>query len=177
MQIIQHIELTGTQANIDFTSIPQTFTDLLLVYSLRTNLSGFAYDDTSVRFNSDSGNNYSNRQLVSVNGSVSSGGASGQNNTLAPESTGASATSNTFGSGQIYIANYTSSNAKSVSTEGVTETNSTATVMMINAGLWNSSSAITSIRIYSRNATSFVSGSSATLYGILKGSSGGVTVS
>ena len=34
--LIAHTELTGTQASVTFSSIPATFTDLLLVGSART---------------------------------------------------------------------------------------------------------------------------------------------
>jgi hypothetical protein len=49
--------------------------------------------------------------------------------------------------------------------------------LYVNAGLWNNTAPITSITLGSLNSASFVTNSSATLYGITKGSSGGVTVS
>jgi hypothetical protein len=76
----------------------------------------------------------------------------------------------------IYIPNYTGSTAKSVSVDGVMENNATYAAAGIIAGLWNDTAAVTSVSISSEVAT-LVQYSSATLYGILKGTSNGVTVS
>lgn len=176
-QAIGFVELTGTQANITFSNIPQDGTDLLLVYSLRTDLTSFHFDDTSIRVNNDSGANYSNRLLQNREGSVSTSGGSGQTNILAPESSGPASPANTFGNGQIYIPNYTAATAKTFSCEGGSESSSSAVVLMMNAGLWNGTAPITSIYFYSRNSRSFLAGSTATLYKITKGSDGVTTVS
>jgi hypothetical protein len=95
----------------------------------------------------------------------------------APTTSGNSSTANTFGNALIYISNYASSNAKSVSIEAVAENNATTARQDLNAALWNNSAAITSIALTWEQATNFAVGSSATLYGITKGSSGGVVVS
>jgi hypothetical protein len=60
----------------------------------------------------------------------------------------------------------------------VTENNATNANQGISAGLWSNNAAISSIRLfYTGSSNDIATGSSATLYGILKGSSGGVTVS
>ena len=56
MQVIQHIELGSAQANIDFTNIPNTFTDLLLVSSMRSSSSN--PEDGWIQFNGDTAANY-----------------------------------------------------------------------------------------------------------------------
>jgi hypothetical protein len=84
-------------------------------------------------------------------------------------------TANTFGSYQIYLPNYAGSTNKSMSSESVEENNSnTLYYLSIGAGLWSNTAAITSISILP--GSSWVQYSTATLYGITKGSSGGVTV-
>ncbi len=170
MQVIQHTELTGLNYFIDFNSIPQTFTDLLVVISAREDGSVVS-GDVQIWPNGSS-SNQSQRSLIGNGSSASS--SSGSN--IYVRENGASATSNTFSSSVVYIPNYTSSVAKSFSIEGVAENNATEAGLLLQAGLWNVTSAITSLRFVS-NFGQFVSGSSATLYGILKGSSGGVTVS
>ena len=57
---------SGGAATMAFSSIPGTYTDLLVKVSARTNQSDWN-DNSIVRFNGDTGNNYSNRRL---NGSV-----------------------------------------------------------------------------------------------------------
>jgi hypothetical protein len=91
-------------------------------------------------------------------------------------------TSNTFGNSSIYIPNYTGSTAKSVSIDSVGENNGTASEQIISAALWNNTAAITSITLTSLDdnlnpSGNFAQYSSVSLYGILKGTSNGVTVS
>lgn len=171
MQVIQHQELTGTASSIEFTSIPQTFTDLVLIVSARADGSGYAYEvsDTTLYFNTSS-SNFTYRTLFGTGSSVSS------DTTPHNFTTGANATANTFGSMQFYIPNYTSSNNKSFSVDSVTEHNGTITRQYIAAGLWSQTAAITSLKI-APAINAFVQYSSATLYGITKGSDGIVSVS
>ncbi len=178
MQIIQHIELGSAQANIEFANIPNTFTDLLIVASTRSTRSG-TFDGLRLRLGNggiDTGNNYSSRFLQGFNGSVNS--FTGPTDRISGMGNSANdATANTFGSAYIYIPNYTSSVAKSVSLDSVSENNGTEAGQLISAGLWNSSSVVTNIRLFNDIGSNFAAGSSATLFGILKGSAGGVTVS
>lgn len=175
MQVIQRIELGSDQASIDLTSIPGTFTDLLLVTSLRSNRSGPDTEDSGkIEFNGSSAN-FSYRWLRGDGSSASSN--SGTNNLLLQNQNNANTTSNTFTNAQLYIANYTSSANKSVSVDSAGENNATAAFASILAGLWSNSAAITSIAIKPNVGTAWVAGSSATLYGITKGSDGITTVS
>ena len=169
MTLIQHIELGSNQASITFSSIPATFTDLVLVYSLRS----ANRNDFGVRFNGSTAN-FSNRFLQGNGSSASSG--TGYGNFLGVM-VSSSWTASTFGSGQLYIPNYAGSSAKSWSVDAVSENNATESYQLIIAGLWNQTAAITSLEIYQQQGDNIASGSSATLYGIRSGSSGGVTVS
>jgi hypothetical protein len=84
-------------------------------------------------------------------------------------------TANTFGSITAYIPNYAGSTNKSVSLDSVSENNATAAYQRITAGLWSSTAAITQITFTSPDGN-WATGSTASLYGVTKGSSGGVTV-
>lgn len=180
MKIIQHIELSSSQGNITFNNIPQTYDDLLLVYSLRTSLTYFAawYDDTSYRINGDTSNSYYHRFVQTRDGNISSGGGSLINNVLAPESSNSNATANTFGNGKSYIANYRSTGAKAIISEGTSQHQDNAKIILMAASaVYTGSSPVTSISLYSRNGSSFLQYSSATLYGISNGSLSSITVS
>jgi hypothetical protein len=170
MTLIQHIELGSSQANLTLSSIPQTFTDLVLVCSLRTDTSN---GDIGIRFNGSTAN-FSNRYLFGTGSSAASGTAYGN---YVGRASSSNYTANTFGNFTIYIPNYRSSAAKSYSSDAVEENNGTTAIQAITAGLWNNTSAITSIELYQQNAANLVQFSSATLYGILSGTSNGVTVS
>jgi hypothetical protein len=172
MQIIQHQELGSTQASITFSSIPQTFTDLVLVHSLRTNRAN-TNEPIGMTFNGSTTNRTS-RQLEGDAVAVFSGSSS---DLRAGAATASTATGNTFGNSAIYISNYSGNAAKSCSVDGVSETNATNVSLLIQAALWNDTAAITSITLTMlAGGTLFSQYSSATLFGILKGSSGGVTV-
>jgi hypothetical protein len=172
--LIAHAEVgSGGAANITFSSIPATFTDLVVFYSLRETEAG-AWLNTFLTFNGSSAG-YSERMLRGTGTGVGSFSHS-QSSLQWVYDAGSLATANTFGNAALYIPNYTSSNAKSVSMDIVTENNSSDAVAVINAGLWNNSAAINSISITS-TPHDFVQYSSATLYGITAGSSGGVVVS
>ena len=153
----------GGAANIDFTSIPATYTDLCILTSVRnTSTSTTMY----ITFNNDTANNYSVRILYgdgSAAGSTSSSSRANIKNDGGANDSGY--TASTFANSYIYIPNYLSSNQKSVSIDGVPENNATTTYMNLAAGLWTGTSAINriTISVFSGNLAQY---STATLYGI-----------
>lgn len=170
MTFIAQTELSSAQNTVEFTSIPSTFTDLLLVISLRSTFAAVVTDG-NMTFNGTSAN-LTGRLLY---GDGSSRGSASYT-AIRFWHPGSSATSNTFNNMQVYIPNYASSNAKSVSIDSVSENNGTTSWQAIFAGLWNDSTAINRVSFSDINGN-FTQYSSATLYGVTAGSSGGVTVS
>jgi hypothetical protein len=147
-------------------NIPQTYTDLLLVYSARSDRAAFE-DTTNIRFNGDSGANYSFRMVYQYNSTIGNeNGASQTGMKHTSTLTAASATANTFGSAEVHIPNYTGSAAKSVLSTGVAENNGTQAIVGMNANLWNSTAAVTSITLIPWFGTNFVAGSTFYLYAI-----------
>jgi hypothetical protein len=151
---------SGGAANIEFTSIPQTYTDLVIRASTRTN-NGSA-DANVLQFNS----NTSNYSMIRLQGSGSAASSNSNTTNIRAVTDEDSATASTFGSWEAYICNYTSSNNKSVSLDSVMENNATAAEQNLVAGLWSNSAAITSIKLLPFNGSSFKQYSTATLYGI-----------
>lgn len=176
MQIIQHQELASSQASITFSSIPQTYTDLYLVCSLRSARATIG-DDIVFRFNGDTAANYAWRALLGSGSSVSSSANGSATLGYYGICSASGSTSSTFGSNGLYIPNYTSSTAKSASVDAVSEHNGTESYQFLTANRWSGTAAITSITVFSDTGNNFVQYSSATLYGITKGSDGIVTVS
>jgi hypothetical protein len=174
---IAHTEVgSGGAANITFSSIANTFTDLALFVSLRSNQAD-TYDYIELTFNGST-SNYSLRSLYAAgSGGAVSGSVSGKTFMEAGMAGGNSATSSTFGNAYFYIPNYAGSTNKSVSGDLVTENNASQAWQWIIAGLWSDTTAINSIGLTARDGSLWLEYSSATLYGITKGSSGGVTVS
>lgn len=174
MKLIESKTLGSAQASIEFTSIPQTYTDLVLLFTFRSNSTDDPNEDQSIRFNGSS-SNYSYRVLFG-NGS-SAGSFSGTSKIWLGARGSNSTTSNTFTNNLVYIPNYTASTNKSVSADSVSENNGTNANQSIVAGLWSDSAAITSISIFAGSGQNLLAGCSASLYGVLKGSDGIVTTS
>lgn len=175
MQIIAHQELSSTQTSITFSSIPQTYTDLYLVLSLRGDLNNPQIGHF-LRFNNDSGANYKTRWLSSSGSSVSVASQTTETYIYSGQAPAATSTGSTFGNTSIYIPNYTSSSQKPVSIDATRENSATAVWQAWVAGLWTGTAAINRVDLVCE-VSNWVAGSSATLYGIKSGSSGGVSVS
>jgi hypothetical protein len=161
---IQTVELTSAQASISFNSIPQDFTDLYVLMSLRgaraNNGDGFV-----IRLNNTL---LTRRYLYGEGASVVSGTADFDLITSS-----ANSTANTFGNASAYIANYSSSTSfKSVSMDGVSESNQTTSYQNIAAGLYSSNSPVTTIEVTPITTLSWLAGSSISLYGVRRGSDG-----
>jgi len=175
MKLIESKTLGTAQASIEFTSIPQTFTDLVLVLSTRQNTGGITGGDGRMYFN-DSTTGYSGRQLGGSGSSAFSESTTAAGR-FAGFLNGSASTSNTFANTQIYIPNYTGSTNKSWSVDSVNEDNGTFAYQTIQASLWSNTAAITKITYSDVGGTNFAAGSMVSLYGVLKGSDGIVTTS
>jgi hypothetical protein len=169
MKLIETKTLGTAAASIVFTSIPQTFTDLIVLVSARRSTTGAI---AVISFNS--GGTYTKRNLLGNGSSAFSATGSGDEVAATPSG----ATANTFGNSSIYIPNYSGLTIKSYSVDSVNETSGTSADAIIAAGLWSETSAITSITITPKASDgNFVAGSIVSLYGITKGSDGIVTTS
>jgi hypothetical protein len=158
----------GGASTIDFSSIPQTYTDLVLKVSARSSYAN-PWVSIGLKFNGASaGAAFTWREIDGSGTAVVSGNGNGD--IYAGDFVGSTATANTFSNVDIYIPNYTSSNYKSVSTDSVTENNSSTSVQLLSAGLWSSTAAITSLsmRLYSGVSGTISQYSTAYLYGISK---------
>lgn len=156
---------TGTVASVTFSSIPQTYTDLVLRFDGRGNdaaINRFI----RISFNGDTGSNYSYRLL----GGTGSATNNQNGSNVSPDTpigyiTGGGSTANVFGSAEIYIPGYTSTSSRPFSGFTATENNATTAYVSVAAGLYRGTSAISSITL-APQGVSFVSGSSFYLYGI-----------
>jgi hypothetical protein len=175
MKLIETKTLGTAAASIVLTDIPQDFTDLYLLLSLRGSLAGGNLG-LYVTINTVVSGDSTSRSLFGTGTSRSTGGNVGNDQLFVGYIPGSVVTSNTFGNSSIYIANYTGNSNKTVSTDSVTENNGTAAYQIINAGIVNKTAAVTSLTIESISAN-LVSGSTISLYGILKGSDGITTAS
>ena len=163
--LLERTELNASAASVTFASIPQSgYTDLKIVCSTRiTGTGGNAVANLMVQFNGSFAN-FSGRGLGG-NGSIAYSSTYTLPNVILTDTT--TATANTFSNSEIYIPNYTSSNNKSFSVDNVIENNATASWMEMDAGLFTTSSPITSITILDYTlGNNIAAGSTFSLYGI-----------
>jgi hypothetical protein len=151
---------SGGVANITFSSIPGTYTDLALVISAR-NTNNDGSDNMNIAIN-DSSANFSGRFLfTNTNGTTSSG----TDTTPSGAYNGGNTTASTFSNVSIYFPNYAGSNNKSFSVDSVAENNATQSNLYIDAKLWSQTAAITKIA-FTCTSGNFAQHSTAHLYGI-----------
>lgn len=158
---------SGGAANIEFTSIPNTYTDLLIKISSRSteNSGGDVTDILRLRFNSNA-TNYSVRNLEGDgSGAYSYDWGIGSTYGAIGDTVATPSTANTFGNTEVYIPNYAGSNNKSFSSDSVGENNAATARVSFAATLWSNTSAITTITLTLAGGN-FVQYSTATLYGI-----------
>lgn len=148
-------------ANIDFTSIPQGYTDLKLVLSARTTTTGTAAN-VAFSFNGST----ASRTGIYLGGNGSSASSGSVAEFLIWTLPYNDATSNVFGNTEVYIPNYAGSTNKSFSTDGVSENNATDGRVAFTASLWSNTAAINRVTL-TPQAGSLMQYSTATLYGIL----------
>jgi hypothetical protein len=146
----------STTAEVTFSSIPATYTDLVLVIGA----SQQSATTVKFQFNSDTGSNYSGTRL-SGNGSAAASERASNQTTLA-FSVGGTGSYNSI----VHLMNYsnTTTNKTILSRSNDVGINFVATY----AGLWRNTAAINTIKITTDNlsVTYFTSGSVLTLYGI-----------
>jgi hypothetical protein len=161
---------SGGAANMQFLSIPQTGTDLILVVSARTT----AASDGNLTISATGHTGVQRRTLLGSGSTTTSTNTTG--NMDVPVVVGTGTTANTFCSVQYYIPNYTSTTVKSLSIDGVGENNATTSNQVIISARIGTSAAAAMTEITLTNSTgNFAEHSTASLYIVTKGSGGATT--
>lgn len=151
--------VSSSVSSVEFTGISSAYTDLVLVINSSSSGSG---SDWVVQFNGDTGSNYSYVQMSGTGSATSSTKPSSQtwiklnyygyNTTTAGESS--------------VIANFQNYSSTNTHKETLSRSSSAANGIAAVAGLWRSTSAISSIKILTGDASTYSSGSTFSLYGI-----------
>jgi hypothetical protein len=154
----------GGASSITFSNIPQTYTDLKLVYSARTDYAGTT-GEIGVWINSDTFPASTNFwKSLEGNGSSAS---SNNNSTYAKIGNipGSTATGSTFGNGETYFPNYCDvNNYKCYETNHVAENYATTSNLFLGVNSRNINGNITQLILWSSG--NFVQYSTFTLYGV-----------
>ena len=149
--------LSSSAASVTFSSIPATYTDLVVKFSVRT-----TDNDTMLIGLNNVTTSFSSRVLEGNGASAASYSNSSSGRYIGyPIIT----TTSTFANGEIYIPSYTASQNKPFSAFTAAEANATTAYITAVADLWSNTSAINEVK-FTTSTYSFVSGSSFFLYGI-----------
>jgi hypothetical protein len=148
--------LSTTAATVTFSTIPGTYTDLILVISA-TATTGSTY--ARMQFNSDTGTNYS---YTAMRGNGTSADSARITNNASIEITYGNSITQGIGNIIVQIMNYSNTTTNKTA---LTRINNAGVETDANVGLWRSTSAITTIDIKIA-ASTFAAGSTFTLYGI-----------
>jgi hypothetical protein len=153
---LQTQTLTSSAASVTFSSIPQTYTDLIIVAQIK----GTANTYLNLRFNGDTGSNYS-RTVLSGNGSTATSERR-TNATVINTDYNETIETNFNYVNIMQIMNYSNTN---INKTVLCRPNNAASGSGATVGLWRNTAAITSVSLVSNN-NSFDSGSTFNLYGI-----------
>lgn len=151
--------LSSAAASITFSSIPATYTDLRLVFVGQLN-TGSA--NLTLRFNGDTGTNYSNTNLGGDGSTAQSVRQTSTSRGYINSITSINATSLMLQ--ECDIMNYAGSTNKTTISKGSADKNGSGGTE-VNVMLWRNTSAITSVQVLP-DGNSLNTGTTATLYGI-----------
>jgi hypothetical protein len=138
---------SGGAANVEFTSIPGTYSHLQIRGISRSNKTN---DIVSIyiRVNNDSGSNYAWHQLYGDGSTVGSSGSASQTYAVMPQTSSDYRSTSVFGATIIDILDYANTNKyKTLRGFGGYDANTQTGMFLMRSGLWMSTSAITSIKI------------------------------
>lgn len=154
---LANLTLGSSATSMTFSSISGSYRDLMLICNYTNTVANSDY--IGVRLNSDSGSNYNALTLNNVNGGNSISSASYDNS-----STGWITVQGGFaGSLEATFFDYAQTNKhKNWLVRNATPTYGSELI----SGRWGSTSAITTLQLYSINGWSFAAGSTFALYGV-----------
>jgi len=156
---------SGGTANVTFSSIPATFTHLQIRAISKTNRTTASVDSLKLQFNGDTATNYAYHELIGDGASALSDSVT-SNAFTAIARTAGNANTSFFGAFTCDILDYANTNKyKTIRTLSGVDLNGSGAVFF-NSGLWQSTSAITSIVIAPQTGTLLNEYSSFALYGI-----------
>lgn len=163
---IATVTSTGSVTSITFSSIPSTYQHLQLRILSRSARSA-ATDTIYMRFNSDSGTNYSYHNLTGNGSSASAGGYAPDTIMFVATTPAASAASGIFGVSIVDIHNYASTTQnKTVRVFDGYDANGSGTVEL-RSNAWYNTAAVSTIFLANYQAADiFPSGTVFSLYGI-----------
>jgi hypothetical protein len=161
--------LASNALSVTFSSIPASYTDLVIRFSYRTLQSGSTDSTSNFVINGILTNIYSATRVFQDGATCNTSritNATNGSSMIAYGGSGAGTTANTFGNAEIYIPSYLSSQNKPYYSAVTSETDSANTSLAQIALLWRNTGSINQVTLESASGSNYVTGSSFYLYGI-----------
>lgn len=156
--------LTSAYGSVNFSSIPQTYTHLVLLSSARTNYGSGFYSNGFIRLNNTTSTYYG---TVLEGTTAFNDSGSSVNGIRCDFPAPGSASANNFNVSETWIHNYAGAAHKSGTQELYVPNQSGSNTFIDRRGWhWASTNAVTSINITTAGSGQFVAGTTWTLYGI-----------
>ena len=152
--------LTSTASSVTFSSIPATYTDLILIANPRTS-NASTNDYLYVKYNSDG--TYANYVRVELYGNGSNALSGKSSNPLIIETTGSTSTAGVFVSNIVNIQNYSNTTTYKTTLFRYSKADE---VVLGGVSLWKNTAAISQIDLIPYAGANISVGSTFTLYGI-----------
>jgi len=152
--------LGSAAASVTFSSIPQGYTDLILV--INAGCSGASEQDCLIRVNGDTGSNYSATYLYGTGSSA----ASGRNSNQTESTAGYPIRPTLISTLILQFQNYSNTTTYK---NWLGRANSANSMVYSHISLWRNTNAINTILLYPSNSVNFLAGSTFSLYGIQVG--------
>ena len=159
--------LTSSASSVTFTGLGSysDYKHLQIRYTIQYINGTTGTTAMNLQFNNDTGSNYAKHQLTG-NGSTVTSGATTSSSNIQLSDAGTRPSETSFGAGVIDILDFSSS-AKNTTIKALYGAiTPSEDYVYLTSGLWNSTSAVTSIKHFSVSGFSFATGSRFSLYGI-----------
>jgi hypothetical protein len=159
---IATINGNGSTATITFSSIPSTYSHLQVRVMARVAAGG---EDLSVRFNGDTGANYSRHRLTGSGTAAAAAGNASVNQITTLGSAGMPTTANIYAVTIIDVLDYANTNKYKTARMLSGQDSNGSGGVDFTSGAWFNTAAVSSLTIYA-NASNFPTAASFALYGI-----------
>ncbi len=169
MILLQRVVATGTENSLSFTSIDQSFRNLLILGTHgNVTTSTTTAHQLYMRFNGDTGANYSSTNVGSYGGGTGFGFAGPTTALSLAFNPNTGAANTPMGGSRFEIPSYRATDRKKTVLAQHSGVQENVGICRINGGgLWNSISAISQIDILDQSGNLFTTGSEFELYGIM----------
>lgn len=169
MSLISETVFAASAVSVTFSSIPQGFRYLVLLFAARTDRVA-EVDTALLRFNGDSSASYGSQSLVGNSATASATAARGATSISVATTEAASSRASTNGPGIIFIFDYARAFEKRVISMSGAFGDMSADAdlfLVVRNGYWQNTIAITSLALLPSLGTNFVTGSRFSLYGVM----------